>query len=150
VLRTRPDLVKRWTDEKVATHWLYLYPKRRGENGKACEPIEEEIAEITGNKERLLELRGRLSSLSWFNRYLKEKIARRANSDDETTGHFWKGPSYYSPFRCWFSKVYVASIHDNASRERAQLLRGRASRFLEFGRKLPVGSTSGLNVLQAA
>jgi REP element-mobilizing transposase RayT len=91
VLRTRPDLVKRWTDEKVATHWLYLYPKRRDENGKACEPNEEEIVEITGNKERLGELRGRLSCLSWFNRYLKEKIARRANHDDETTGCFWEG-----------------------------------------------------------
>jgi len=90
ILRTRPDLVKRWSANKVARHWLYLYPKRRDKNGQPCKPTDKEIAAITGDKKRLKTLRKRLSSLSWFNAYLKEKIARRSNAEDQVTGAFWE------------------------------------------------------------
>ncbi|WP_442792961.1 transposase, partial [Pseudoalteromonas sp. T1lg21] len=42
------------------------------------------------NKE-VTEYRARLSSISWFMRMLNEYIARRANKEDECTGHFWEG-----------------------------------------------------------
>ena len=37
------------------------------------------------------EWRKRLSDLSWFMRCLDEHIARRANLEDNCTGHFWEG-----------------------------------------------------------
>ena len=41
--------------------------------------------------ERVRTWRQRLASLSWFMKTLKEPIARRANREDEVTGHFWEG-----------------------------------------------------------
>src|SRR5512136_3247953 len=33
ILRTRPDLVARWSDEQVARRWLTLFPRRRDPEG---------------------------------------------------------------------------------------------------------------------
>ena len=37
VVRTRPDLVKSWSDEEVALRWWRLFPQRRDGNGRAPE-----------------------------------------------------------------------------------------------------------------
>ena len=44
-----------------------------------------------GNADRLLEIRERLGSLSWFMRFLNEAIALAANREDGCTGRFWEG-----------------------------------------------------------
>lgn len=36
-------------------------------------------------------IKDRLSDISWFMKLLNEYIARRANKEDECTGHFWEG-----------------------------------------------------------
>ena len=38
VLRSRPDVVKKWSDEEVARRWLRLFPKRRGKDGAPLAP----------------------------------------------------------------------------------------------------------------
>lgn len=42
-------------------------------------------------KQKIQEYRARLSDISWFMKYLNEYIARRANKEDDCTGHFWEG-----------------------------------------------------------
>ena len=90
-VRNRPDLVKVWSNETVARNWLALYPKRRDEHGNPCQPNKEEIQVITRDKKRVAELRRRLSDISWYHRYWKEKVAKRANAEDEVRGHFFEG-----------------------------------------------------------
>jgi hypothetical protein len=91
VARTRPDIVKGWTDTEVAMRWWRLFPQRKNEDHSAAEPTEFELNVIRNDVTGLAEKRRRLSDVSWFMRCLVEPIARRSNKEDEVTGRFWEG-----------------------------------------------------------
>lgn len=91
VLRSRPDVVKSWSDKEVARRWCRLFPKRRDKGGKPLEPNEFELNTILLNAQKLGEVRRRLSDISWWMRCTAENIARQANKEDRTTGRFWQG-----------------------------------------------------------
>ena len=95
VLRTRPDIVARWSDREVATRWLTLFRRHRDLKGSPVPPAEKEICALADCPERLATLRRRLSSLSWFMGRLNEFIARAANKEDRVKGRFWE-----SRFKC--------------------------------------------------
>lgn len=90
VLRSRPDVVATWDDTEVARRWLMLCPLRRKENRQPEEPTEFELNTIRLDKERLAEIRSRLSDISWWMRLLCQQIAQRANRDDKEVGKFWQ------------------------------------------------------------
>ena len=90
VLRSRPDIVKEWSDEEVARRWLRLFPTRREQDGSPAEPEDFELSMITGDKAKLAEIRKRLSDVSWWMRCTAENIARRSNKEDQCTGRFWE------------------------------------------------------------
>jgi REP element-mobilizing transposase RayT len=90
ILRNRPDVCAQWSDEEVAIRWLRVFPGRRLEEHLA-EPTENDVKTLVRDKERLAEVRSRLSDISWFMRALAEPIARLANKQDECTGRFWEG-----------------------------------------------------------
>ena len=91
VLRSRPDIVRGWSDEQVARRWLRLFPKRKAPGGDPAEPNEIELNQILLDPSRVAELRQRLSDVSWWMRCTAENIARQANKQDRVTGHFWEG-----------------------------------------------------------
>ena len=91
VLRTRPDVAEALTDEEVALRWWRIFPKRRNEDGTPAEPEEHELRMLVADPQVAAERRKRLASVSWFMRCLCEKIARRANKEDQCTGRFWEG-----------------------------------------------------------
>ncbi|WP_145055901.1 transposase [Lignipirellula cremea] len=91
ILRTRPDVVAEWSDNDIALRWWNLFPLRREQDGSPAEPTEAELGMLLCDSKVLAERRQRLSSLSWFMRWLAEPIARRANKEDECTGRFWEG-----------------------------------------------------------
>ncbi|MEM7479206.1 MAG: hypothetical protein AAF483_29830 [Planctomycetota bacterium] len=90
ILRTRPDVVAQWSDEEVAIRWLRVFPGKRLDEHLG-EPTDHDVETLVRNKERLAEVRLRLSDISWFMRALSEPIARMANKQDECTGRFWEG-----------------------------------------------------------
>ena len=91
VLRSRPDVVKSWSDEEVAKRWLRLFPQSKRKDGAAGEPTDSQLNSITENKDRLAQVRSRLSDISWWMRCTAENLARQANREDECTGRFWEG-----------------------------------------------------------
>jgi REP element-mobilizing transposase RayT len=91
VARTRPDVVKGWSDDDVALRWWRLFPYRRNEDHSPAEPTEMELNVIRNDASGLAEKRKRLSEISWFMRCLVEPIARRSNKEDDVTGRFWEG-----------------------------------------------------------
>ena len=91
LVRTRPDLAEEWSNEEVVRRWWRLCPGRRNAAGKPCEIEKSELNELRADKERVALWRQRLASLSWFMRFLCERIARRANREDGVHGRFWEG-----------------------------------------------------------
>ena len=100
VARTRPDLVRTWSDEEVALRWWSLFPQRRRKDRSPEEPTEFELNQIRNDASGLIEKRKRLSNVSWFMKCLAEPIARLGNKEEKVTGHFWKRPSQCTPVLC--------------------------------------------------
>lgn len=82
ILRNRPDVCAQWSDEEAAIRWLRVFPGRRLEEHLA-EPTENDVKTLVQDKQRLAEVRQRLSVISWFMRALAEPIARMANRQDD-------------------------------------------------------------------
>ncbi|MFM7059467.1 MAG: transposase [Planctomycetota bacterium] len=90
VIRTRPDISSTWSDDQVALRWWTLFPQRRTRDGLPEHPTTEELNHIKNNAAGLADKRRRLSSVSWFMKCISEPIAKRANREDDLTGHFWE------------------------------------------------------------
>ena len=90
VLRSRPDVVQTWDDREVARRWLAICPPRRQTEGHQ-EPTEADLNSICSDADRLLEIRSRLSDISWWMRLLCQRISIRANNEDQKKGRFWEG-----------------------------------------------------------
>ena len=69
VIRTRPDLVEKLSDDEVVKRWMRVFPKRReGTPEQIKKSMENEVRQVLKSKQRVDELRSRLSSVSWFPR----------------------------------------------------------------------------------
>lgn len=95
MLRTRPDVAKRWSRYEVARRWLTVARLAKCLCDHMRPPSDADIRRLAKNKKRIVKLRKRLSNISWFMGTLLENVARRANAEEETTGKFWDGR-----FRC--------------------------------------------------
>jgi hypothetical protein len=95
IIRTRPDIVAKWSDEDVVRRMLTVHRIIHSESGQVEPPSAEEIQLELADAERVADLRCRLKNLSWFMKALRETVARRANRSEKITGAFWDGR-----FRC--------------------------------------------------
>jgi len=90
IIRNRPDIVTAWSDREIAVRWLRAFPGRRIDE-QLAEPTKSDVTKMVSNKERMADIKLRLSDPSWFMRALCEPIARMANLHDKCTGRFWEG-----------------------------------------------------------
>jgi hypothetical protein len=67
-----------------------LCPKRRDTQNRPEEPNDVELQIITNDRVKLNTIRSRLSDISWWMRFLSQKIAQRANFEDRENGKFWQ------------------------------------------------------------
>ena len=89
VLHVDREAARNADAKDIARRWHQIYkPKevtRRFVDGEYLESHERNQIDV------LLDTwRTRLHDISWFMKALNEKIARRANKEDECTGHFWE------------------------------------------------------------
>ena len=49
------------------------------------------MTELVNEPAKIIALRKRLSSISWFMKFLNEYISKRSNAEDGVTGHFFEG-----------------------------------------------------------
>jgi REP element-mobilizing transposase RayT len=90
VVRTRPDVIREWSDKEVALRWLRIFPGQRIDEHLA-DPTTNAVDTLANDADRIKLIRVRLSDPSWFMKALCEPIARLANFQDKVTGHFWEG-----------------------------------------------------------
>lgn len=89
-----PLACQRWSDEEVADRWLAICPPRK--QGGEVDALALEVVKLAllQDESRLRHVRKELGSVSTFMKFLKQPIARRANVEDECTGHFFEQRFY--------------------------------------------------------
>jgi REP element-mobilizing transposase RayT len=89
VLYVNSNQAQSWTDAEVVNRWSLIHKVDdkiiQASQGK----VSDEAALLMASK-IITEYRERLMSISWFMKELNEYIAKRANQEDNQSGHFWQ------------------------------------------------------------
>ena len=88
LLELDPQASTQWTPEEVIERWTCLYKGpdlvRKWKAGRSLsEQEQKELYKLS------VTWRERLTELSWFMKNLNQAIARKANKEDQCSGHFW-------------------------------------------------------------
>jgi hypothetical protein len=67
-----------------------LCPVRKNSDGTPKDPSQPELNSIATDPDKLAEIRSRLSDISWWMRLLCQRIAQRANAEENQAGKFWQ------------------------------------------------------------
>jgi hypothetical protein len=90
LVRLDPDVAQAWSDDEVVRRWGRLFPPR--DKSRQPMPVTEHwIQWRLKDLQWIATVRGRLQSLSWFMKCLKEPLSRLANRQDKTRGTFFEG-----------------------------------------------------------
>ena len=89
VLHIDEQTALEWSDMEVARRWTWLFTGpalvRAFVAGQKLTEAQQNIVH-----KHIQDYRKRLCDMSWFMKCLNEPIARQANAEDNTTGHFWQ------------------------------------------------------------
>ncbi len=119
MLRSRPDVARRWSPHEVARRYLTAMKIAKCMSDELPQVSDKRIEQVVRDKKRIKQLRRRLSNISWFMGILCENIARRANQEDECTGRFFE-----SRFKCrecvGFAGMLVCALYMETNRTTLQ------------------------------
>ncbi len=90
VLKLSPKSANGWSDFEIVNRWVKLFSGN--EHTRAY--LLNDVLSADSKDYIITHLpvwKERLTNLSWFMRCLNEYISRRANEEDDCTGHFWEG-----------------------------------------------------------
>ena len=143
VLRHDPLAGRGWSDDEVARRWVEAFPPtERGVVVEALKPERREL--ILDNADRVARARCTLGSMSHFMKHLKQPIARRANLEDDCTGHFFE-QRFYSGALLTEEALIAAMAYVDLNPVRAKLAkRIEAIRDTSIGERLQVNSAEAL------
>ena len=98
LLRNRPDLTENLSPAAIVRDWWEISPqyRRDGEGGRLTP---KRLDKLLADVELIERWRQRLSSISWFMRYLKLPLAVAANDEDNRSGHFWQARFQCKPVK---------------------------------------------------
>lgn len=121
VARLIPSEADSWSDDEVLERWTCLYRgpllvQRYRDGETLTEP------ELSTLRSIVAVFRRRLTSLSWFMKCLNEPIARRANREDQCTGHFWEA-RFHSQALCTDRALIAAMAYVDLNPIRAGIAR---------------------------
>lgn len=89
VVKLNPDEARQWSDLEVLKRWRTIF-KGPLLIQKYAKQDTLSLAEWQTVQSILAVYQQRLGDISWFMKCLNESIARKANAEDEVTGHFWE------------------------------------------------------------
>jgi hypothetical protein len=89
MLETNPEFVQSLPDADVAYRWLMLCPTCRKFASVLNEPSPKDIQRMCEDPKLILDLRERLSSVSWWMRLINQRTAQHFNKLDDLSGVFW-------------------------------------------------------------
>ncbi len=91
ILRSRPDLADKWSEREVIRRACRLFPKKFEEMGVLDgRPTPKQLQSLVQDKRLVKRMRKRLRNISWFMGRLCQWIAKKANREDDVTGHFFE------------------------------------------------------------
>ena len=100
ILYYDPKAPENWTDLEVVDRWLSVTPPKLPDGSVDEDLLELRRNDLLASPADVAAVRKKLGSLSLFMKLLKQPIARRANLEDDVTGHFFEQRFYSSPLLC--------------------------------------------------
>lgn len=90
IVYVEPLAPAQWSDTEVAQRWITASPPKDSA-GEFDESRAEKLTQaLLDDEEQLGDVRQKLGSVSVFMKLLKQPIARRANLEDDCSGHFFE------------------------------------------------------------
>jgi REP element-mobilizing transposase RayT len=90
LVRLDPEVAVGWSDEEIVRRWGRLFPPR--DKSRQPLPVSDDwVQRQLKHAAWVAKARGRLQSLSWFMKCLKEPLSRLANREEQTRGAFFEG-----------------------------------------------------------